>query len=80
MPIASPVSAAALAAADSLACQNGAIAGVMRFDPQPRHVRNGRDLAKFVHRDFSFQAALDACLVLLKIGAPPNGAPRLACL
>jgi hypothetical protein len=62
-----------MAAADWLACQNGAIAGVMRFDPQPRHVRNGRDLAEFVHRDFSFQAALDACLVLLKIGAPPNG-------
>lgn len=58
---------------DWLACQNGAIAPVMGFDAQPRHVRNGRDLAEFVHRDFSFQAALDACLVLLKVGAPLNG-------
>jgi hypothetical protein len=62
-----------MAAGDWLACQNGAIAGVMRFDPRPRRVRNGRDLAEFVHRDFSFQAALDACLVLLKSGAPANG-------
>jgi hypothetical protein len=58
---------------DWLACQNGAIAGVNRFDDHPRHLRNGRDLGEFVHRDFSFQAALDACLVLLKIGAPANG-------
>jgi hypothetical protein len=58
---------------DWLACQNGAIAGVNRFDDHPRHIRNGRDLGEFVHRDFSFQAALDACLVLLKIGAPSNG-------
>ncbi len=58
---------------DWLACQNGAIAGVNRFDDHPRHIRNGRDLGEFVRRDFSFQAALDACLVLLKIGAPSNG-------
>ena len=58
---------------DWLACQNGAIGGVNRFDEHPRHIRNGRDLGEFVHRDFSFQAALDACLVLLKIGAPSNG-------
>ena len=56
-----------------LACQNGAIAGVNRFDEHPRHIRNGRDLGEFVHRDFSYQAALDASLVLLKIGAPANG-------
>lgn len=37
-----------------LACQNGAIAGVNRFDEQPRHIRNGRDLGEFVHRDFSY--------------------------
>lgn len=56
-----------------LACQNGAIAGVNRFDDQPRHIRNGRDLGEFVHRDFSYQAALDAALVLVKMGAPANG-------
>jgi len=56
-----------------LACQNGAIAGVNRFDEQPRHIRNGRDLGEFVHRDFSYQAALDTALVLLKLGVPGNG-------
>jgi hypothetical protein len=56
-----------------LACQNGALSGVNRFDDHPRHVRNGRDLGEFVHRDFTYQAALDACLVLLKMGAPPSG-------
>ena len=56
-----------------LACQNGAIAGVNHFDEHPRHLRNGRDLGEFVHRDFSYQAALDASLVLLKIGTPANG-------
>src|SRR6202521_4210736 len=56
-----------------LACQNGAIAGVNRFDEQPRHIRNGRDLGEFVHRDFSYQAALDAALVLVKMGVPANG-------
>lgn len=57
-----------------LACQNGALSSVNRFDVQPRHVRNGRDLGEFVHRDFTYQAALDACLILLKIGVPPSGA------
>jgi PAP2 superfamily len=56
-----------------LACQNGAIAGVNHFDEHPRHIRNGRDLGEFVHRDFSYQAALDAALVLVKMGAPANG-------
>ncbi len=57
-----------------LGCQNGALTGVNRFDDHPRFVRNGRDLGEWVHRDFTYQAALDACLVLLKIGAPPSGA------
>jgi hypothetical protein len=57
-----------------LDCQNGALTGVNRFDPHPRFVRNGRDLGEWVHRDFTYQAALDACLVLLKLGAPPSGA------
>ena len=57
-----------------LDCQNGGLTGVNRFDGHPRFVRNGRDLGEWVHRDFTYQAALDACLVLLKIGAPPSGA------
>jgi membrane-associated phospholipid phosphatase len=57
-----------------LECQNGTLTGVNRFDPSPRFIRNGRDLGEWVHRDFTYQAALDACLVLLKIGAPTSGA------
>jgi hypothetical protein len=56
-----------------LAVQNGAIAGVVRFDQQPRHIRNGRDLGEYVHRDFSFEASLNACLILQKLGAQANG-------
>ena len=56
-----------------LASQNGAIAGVNRFDTQARYIRNGRDLGEFVHRDFSYQAGLAASLMLLKMGAPPDG-------
>jgi len=52
--------------------QNGAAASAGSFAAVPCYVRNGRDLAEFVHRDFSYQAALGACLVLLKMGAPWN--------
>jgi hypothetical protein len=58
---------------DWLAIQNGALAGVLRFESQPCHIRNGRDLGEYVHRDFSFEAAMNACLILQKIGALPNG-------
>lgn len=41
-------------------------------------VRNGRDLAEYVHRDFIYQAALSAGLILLDLGAPPNpGSPYI---
>jgi hypothetical protein len=35
------------------------------FDPLPRHIRNGRDLGEWAHRDFSYQGPLVACLILL---------------
>jgi hypothetical protein len=35
-------------------------------------VRNGRDLAEYVHRDFIYQGALSAGLILLDMGAPLN--------
>jgi membrane-associated phospholipid phosphatase len=38
------------------------------FDPTPRYIRNGRDLAEYVHRDFSYQAFLNAALILLSFG------------
>lgn len=40
------------------------------LDPTPRHLRNGRDLAGYVYRDYSYQAYLNACLILLAIRAP----------
>jgi len=35
------------------------------WDPTPRYIRNGRDLAEWVHYDFLYQAFLNAALILL---------------
>jgi hypothetical protein len=52
-----------------LAVQNGAAAPtVASFDPTPRYIANGRDLAEYVHVDFSYQAFLSAALILLGFG------------
>ncbi len=56
-----------------LAIQNGALAGVNRFDEAPRFIRNGRDLGEYVHRDFTYQSFLSACLIALKAGTQPDG-------
>lgn len=40
------------------------------FDPTPRYIRSGRDLAAYVHFDALYEAYLNACLILLGIGAP----------
>ncbi|HBL29386.1 MAG TPA: phosphoesterase [Acidobacteria bacterium] len=58
---------------DWLALQNGALAEVSRFEPAPLFIRNGRDLGEYVHRDFTYQAFLGACLIALKAGAQPDG-------
>lgn len=42
--------------------------GVNKFDESPRYIRNGRDLGEYVQRDFSYQAFLNACLILLSFG------------
>lgn len=60
--------------ADWLAIQNGGLAGVNTFEPQPRYMRTGRDLGEYVHRDFTYQAFLAAALILLKMSAPVDGA------
>jgi hypothetical protein len=52
--------------------QNGAAGGPIALDAVPCFVRNGRDLAEYVHRDFTFQAALTAGLILFKMEARPN--------
>ncbi|MFJ8529321.1 vanadium-dependent haloperoxidase [Bacillus sp. NPDC094106] len=48
--------------------QNGLSPNDLLLDSTPRYIRNGRDLGKFVHRDFSYQACLSACLMLLSFG------------
>jgi hypothetical protein len=50
--------------------QNGAAAGQDQFDSQRRYIRNGRDLGQYVHVDALYEAYLNACLILLGLGAP----------
>ena len=57
-----------------LANQNGALSGVNRFDPKPHYIRTARDLGEYVHRDFTYQAFLASSLILLRMGALPDGA------
>lgn len=59
--------------AEWLAIQNGALAGVNKFDDKARYIRNGRDLGEYMHRDFTYQAFLAAALILLKNSAPLDG-------
>ena len=57
---------------DWLAAQNGAIPPAARapvYDPIPRYIRNGRDLAEAVHWDWPGQAVHQACLLLFGAGA-----------
>ncbi|PZD97434.1 phosphoesterase [Paenibacillus sambharensis] len=52
-----------------LAVQNGSTSFPSTiFDPIPRYIRNGRDLAEFVHFDFSIDSGLIACRILLALG------------
>lgn len=49
------------------------------FDATPRYIRNGRDLAAYVHFDALYEAYLNACLILLGMGAPLDpGNPYLS--
>jgi len=53
-----------------LANQNGAANDTpVTLDPTPRYLRNNRDLAEWVHRDFAFQAGMYAALILNGFGA-----------
>jgi len=56
--------------ADWLNIQNGGPSGPDAFDSAPRHIRNGRDLGQYVHVDALYEAFLNACLILLGMGAP----------
>jgi len=55
--------------ADWLACQRGAAARAsLRLDPTPRYMASFRDLGEYVHRDFSFQAFMNAGLIIQRMG------------
>lgn len=53
--------------------QRGIVSKADRADPPGRYIRSGRDMAEWVHRDFSFQGALNTTLILLDIGGAGRG-------
>ena len=55
------------------AVENGGITGANRYEKATRYLRNGRDLAQYVHRDIGYQAFLGACLAALRWGVPEDG-------
>jgi len=55
---------------DWLDIQNGALAAADAFDDTPRYVRNGRDLAQWVHMDVLFESMLNAGVILAGYNAP----------
>jgi hypothetical protein len=46
--------------------------GPIIFDPTPRYVRNGRDLAAYTRVDVLFQGYFTAFLIMAGLGAAPN--------
>src|SRR5262249_17017074 len=55
--------------AEWLACQRGAQPRpALAFDATPRFICSARELTEYVHRDFSFQAYMNAALVMLALG------------
>jgi hypothetical protein len=53
--------------------QNGGDSGLpVAYDPTPRYIRNGRDLAAYTRVDVLYQAYFTAFLVLSELGAEPN--------
>jgi hypothetical protein len=59
--------------AEWLAIQNGAMPPPNAYDETPRWLRSGRDVAEYVHRDFTYQLFLGACLMLFRMNAPVDG-------
>jgi len=58
---------------DWLNIQNGALpVAPNQFDPTPQLIRTPRDIGEYVHRDFEFQAALNAFLLLQSLRAPAS--------
>jgi membrane-associated phospholipid phosphatase len=59
---------------DWLYVQNGGVIGSEEFDAAPRYIRNSRDLSAYVHRDFTYQAFLNAALILGGLNVPVDAA------
>jgi membrane-associated phospholipid phosphatase len=58
-----------LTVAETVNIQRGrAPSQALVLDTTPHFMRNGRDLSEYVHRDFSYQAFLNAALILLGMG------------
>jgi hypothetical protein len=52
-----------------LACQRGAQpAAKIQFDSEPRYICSNREIVEYVHQDFSFQAYVNAALIMLRLG------------
>ena len=56
--------------------QNGNVYPVNDYEGTPRYIRTPRDLGEYVHRDFTYQAFLGACLMLFRMNAPLDGGFR----
>lgn len=55
--------------AEWLNIQNGSVpVNALQYDAKPRYIYSGRALGEYVHKDFSCQAVLNACLILLSFG------------
>ena len=50
----------------------GAVGQVVTYDGTLRYIRNGRDLAEWVHNDFSYQCGMNAVQILSSLGCPLN--------
>jgi hypothetical protein len=68
--------------ADCLARQRGVPAAPGPLEATPRYIRNGRDMAEWLHRDNSLQGGVHAALMLLAMGpgALDTANPYLASL
>ncbi len=54
---------------DWLAVQNGQLPPTQnRFDPEPRYIRNGRNLGEYVHNDITIEDGVTPALILLSYG------------
>jgi hypothetical protein len=50
----------------------GAVTETVTFDATLRYIRNGRDLAEWVHNDFSYQCGINAVQILSSLNCPVN--------